>query len=271
MRAVKQAAQADGKKRESWLTEFGWDTLAGLAVSPYEQAVFLPRAWMLAMAAGTDKAFWFYSFDAADPKAFFDGCGLLSASGEPKLSLCSLAGMTSILRAPHYVGSHNAGDNTCGYVFESDGKRVASLWAIKGEGPRVRFKAEQPYDYLGNKISDDSAHLSMAPIYAVGLEETDVWWKQTAYSLKTPLLIGASAGDSASAVVTIDNNRRLRLDCKTSLVLRLPKPLCPLRWNPAKKRRSNCPLASVSWNHKTSERPGSLSAKARSSRRFLFG
>ena len=85
LRAVKRAAQADGKPRQSWLTEFGWDTLAGPVVSPYEQAVYLPRAWMMAMAAGTDKAFWFYNFDAAEPKQFFDGCGLLQANGEPKL------------------------------------------------------------------------------------------------------------------------------------------------------------------------------------------
>ena len=128
------------------------------------------------MAAGTDKAFWFYNFDAADPKAFFDGCGLLAANGEPKLSLCSLAGMTSILRAPHYVGSLDAGDNTWGYVFESEGKRIASLWTIKGDnGPVVRFKAEQLYDYLGNKLPGGSAQLSMAPVYAVGLNENDAW------------------------------------------------------------------------------------------------
>ena len=33
LRAVKRAARADGKDRQSWLTEFGWDTLAGPVVS----------------------------------------------------------------------------------------------------------------------------------------------------------------------------------------------------------------------------------------------
>jgi hypothetical protein len=220
LRAVKQAAQADGRKRESWLTEFGWDTLAGPVVSPYEQAVFLPRAWMLAMAAGTDKAFWFYNFDAPNPKAFFDGCGLLGADGAPKLSLCSLAGMTSILRAPHFVGSLNAGDNTWGYVFESEGKRIASLWTIKGDnGPLEHFKAEQLYDYLGNKLPGDTVRLSMAPVYAVGLDRSDIWWKQTAYSLKTPLLVGASAGDIVCSILTINNNRSEPINSKISLVL----------------------------------------------------
>jgi hypothetical protein len=220
LRAVKQAAQTDGRKRESWLTEFGWDTLAGPVVSPYEQAVFLPRAWMLAMAAGTDKAFWFYNFDAPDPKAFFDGCGLLAADGSPKLSLCSLAGMTSILRAPHFIGSLNAGDNTWGYVFESEGKYIASLWTIKGDnGPLEHFKAGQLYDYLGNKLPGNTVRLTMAPVYAVGLDRSDIWWKQTSYSLKTPLLVGASAGDVVRPILTINNDRSEPIDAKISLVL----------------------------------------------------
>ena len=177
LRAVKRAAQADGKKRQSWLTEFGWDTLAGPVVSPYQQAVFLPRAWMVAMAAGTDKAFWFYNFDAADPKQFFDGCGLLDARGQPKLSLCSLAGLTSVLPNPRYVGDLEAGSNTCGYVFETDGKLVAALWTIQGDdGPTVQFQAERIQDYLGNPIDGQSARLSMAPVYAVGLSKKDRWY-----------------------------------------------------------------------------------------------
>ena len=220
LRAVKRAAQAGGKKRQSWLTEFGWDTLAGPVVSPYEQAVFLPRAWMMVMAAGTDKAFWFYNFDAKNPKQFFDGCGLLNAKGEPKLSLCSLAGLTSVLPSPHYVGDLDAGTNTCGYVFEDSGKLVASLWTIHGdEGPTVRFQARQLKDYLGNEITGNAVRLTMAPVYAVGLSKDEVWYKQTAYSLDTPHLIPAAAGDVVHPVVLVTNNRAEALTCRIKLVL----------------------------------------------------
>lgn len=220
LRAVKQAAEADGKKRESWLTEFGWDTLAGPVVSPYEQAVFLPRAWMAAMAAGTDKAFWFYNFDTADPKVFFDGCGLMDARRQPKLSLCSMAGLASVLPSPRYVGSLDAGDNTWGYVFENEGKLVASLWTIQGDkGPQVSFKAERLCDYLGNSLEGTTTGLTMAPVYAVGLDKLDVWYKQTAYSLKTQLLMGATCGDRVTPAVTINNNRQQPIECAISLLL----------------------------------------------------
>ena len=248
LRAVKRAAQADGKKRQSWLTEFGWDTLAGPVVSPYEQAVYLPRAWMMALAAGTDKAFWFYNFDAPEPKQFFDGCGLLDAKGEPKLSLCSLAGLTSVLPNPRYVGDLEAGANTCGYVFEDGGKLVASLWTIQGDdGPTVQFQAEQLQDYLGNPIEGGPVRLAMAPVYAVGLSKSDRWYKQTAYSLETPHLVPAAAGDVVRPVVRITNNRDEPIACQIKLVL--PEGWTggePPKCRPASRRarpgRSNCPF-----------------------------
>ena len=220
LRAVKRSASADGKARQSWLTEFGWDTLAGPVVSPYQQAVYLPRAWMMAMAAGTDKAFWFYNFDAADPKQFFDGCGLLTAKGEPKLSLCSLAGLTSVLPNPVYVGDLDAGPNTCGYVFRNGDKLVAALWTIEGdEGPTVRFQARAVQDYLGNPIAGDAVRLTMAPVYAVDLSKSDVWYKQTAYSLETPHLVPATAGDSVRLVVRVSNHRSEPIAGRLKLVL----------------------------------------------------
>jgi hypothetical protein len=67
LREAKRAATSDGKQRQLWLTEFGWDTLAGQKVSTFEQAVYLQRGWLLALAAGVDKAFWFYDFDSPEP------------------------------------------------------------------------------------------------------------------------------------------------------------------------------------------------------------
>jgi len=220
LRDVKRAAEADGKRRESWLTEIGWDTLAGHVVPPYEQAVYLARGWMLAMAAGTDKCFWFYDYDAPNPKQFFDGCGLLDAQGQPKLALCALAGMTSVLPSPRYVGSIDAGPNTAGYVFESGGKLVAALWAVEGdEGPRVTFQAERLVDFLGNPLAGQSVRLTRAPVYAVGLDRGDPLYAQTAYSLHSPYLVAATAGDPVEAVLRVNNNRDKAIACRVKMAL----------------------------------------------------
>ncbi len=220
LRAAKQAAKVDGKERQFWLTEFGWDTAAGHVVSPYEQAIYLQRGWLLALAAGVDKAFWFYDVDAPQPKQFFDGCGLLTADGQPKLALCALAALTYLLPQPRYLGDINAGEGTLGYVFECEGKLVAALWSIETEeGPIVSFEAERLYDFLGNPLPLKAYRLRRAPIFAVGLSHSDRWFQQTAYVLETPLLVSASAGDAFPLCVTIANNRNQPIRATLRLVL----------------------------------------------------
>jgi hypothetical protein len=213
LRQSTRAGQIDGKPRQHWLTEFGWDTLAGPVVSPFQQAVFLQRGWMLAMAAGCSKAFWFYNFDSKDPKVFFDGCGLFTYDMQPKLSLPAMAGISSILPTPKYVGMINAGDNTAGYVFEQDGKLVATLFAIQGEGPMVHLNCEKLCDYFGNPIADHNVKLTMAPVYAIGIERADPLYQQTAYSMYTDYMTGGAAGDLIKPVVQIQNNRASAIDC----------------------------------------------------------
>ncbi len=220
LRNTTRNARIDGKPREHWFTEFGWDTLAGRAVSPYQQAVYLQRSWMLQLAAGVTKSFWFFHLDSADPKTFFDGCGMLDHLRQPKLALVAMAGMTARLPAPTYIGDINAGDNTHGYVFEQDGKLVAALWTIEGDdGPQVAFDAEQLYDFLGNAIDGKTARLTMAPVYAVGLGRGSPWFAQTAYSLDSDHLACAAAGDPITAVLRIDNRRPTLIDADIRLQL----------------------------------------------------
>jgi hypothetical protein len=211
LREVKRAALSDGRTRESWLTEFGWDNLAGPVVTVEEQSAYLQRAWLGAMAAGTEKCFWFYDYDSPEPKQIFDGMGLLAADGSPKLALCAMAGLAALLPAPRPVGGVsgvNVGENTHGYVFECDGKLVAGLWAVTGDaGPEVTPKAERLVDYLGNTLPGKTARLGRAPVYAVGLDRSDPLFAQTAYDLFTPGLVVATAGDPVQTVVEVRNNR----------------------------------------------------------------
>ncbi len=213
LRETSRAACSDGKQRQHWLTEFGWDTLAGPVVSPFEQAVFLQRGWMLAMAAGCQKAFWFYNFDSANPKGFFDGCGLFTYDQQPKPALSAMAALTSILPTPKYIGMINAGDNTQGYVFAQNAKFIAALFAIQGQGPTVTLNADRIYDYLGNQITDHSVTLTMAPTYAVGISKVDPFYLQTAYNLDSAYMTGAAAGDSVTSTLEINNNRDAAIQC----------------------------------------------------------
>jgi hypothetical protein len=247
LRAAKRAATSDGKARECWLTEFGWDTLAGNVVTPYEQAVFLARGYMLTLAAGMDKSFWFFDYDSPTPHQFFDGCGLLAADASPKLSLCAMAGLTSVLPRPKYVGDINAGEDTAGYVFENDGKLVAALWTItRDKGPEVSFAGAQLYDYLGNKLPGTTATLTRAPVYAVGIDKNDAWFKQTAYSLDTPYLVVATAGDPVTPVLRLRNNRGAAIQAQVKLALpdgwKAEKPDAPLAAAPGEQQTVALPF-----------------------------
>lgn len=222
LREAKEAATSDNKQRQLWLTEFGWDTLAGYVVSPFEQAVYLQRGWLLALAAGVDKAFWFYDFDSPEPKQFFDGCGLLTADGQPKLALCALAALTYLLPVPRYVGDCNAGAGTQGFVFETDGKLVAVLWSTESRfGPLVSFDSGRLYDFLANPIEGKVCQLSPAPIFAVGISRDSRWFKQTAYSLDTPYLVTVAAGDNFAIKLKVQNNRSE--DIETTLRIEVPQ------------------------------------------------
>lgn len=128
LRAVKKAGGSDGKPRQHWLTEFGWDTKAGPIVSPAEQAAYLARAYMLLSAAGTAKGFWYWDLDSAVANQFFDGCGLFTFDQMPKLSYAAYAGLTQILPKPEYVGTISAGADTWG----SCSAKTASLWRRSG-------------------------------------------------------------------------------------------------------------------------------------------
>ncbi|MEI6033745.1 MAG: sugar-binding protein [Verrucomicrobiae bacterium] len=221
LRAAKRAACSDGKPREHWLTEFGWDTLAGPIVTPAQQAAYLQRGFLLSFAAGTDKAFWFFNFDVDEVKAahFFDGCGLINYRHEPKLSFAAMAGLSSILPRPVYVGSINAGPNTAGYVFENDGKLVAGLWVVTGEkGPGVSFQADAIYDFLGNKLEGLSAPLQSFPLYAVGLKKSDPFYAQTAYGIESNHAIVACSDDAVEVAVRVTNNRDKPLDGTAAIV-----------------------------------------------------
>ncbi|GHC05052.1 NEW3 domain-containing protein [Cerasicoccus arenae] len=221
LRMAKRAANVDGIKREHWLTEFGWDTLAGPVVTPAQQAAFLQRGFLLAFAADADKAFWFYNFDV-DPvtaSRIFDGCGLITHLHEPKLSFAAMAGLSSVLPRPVYIGSINVGPNTGGYVFENDGELVAGLWVIEGdEGPVVNFQAESLFDYLGNELDGLSARLGMFPVYATGFKKSDPLYAQTAYSIESNRMIVTSPGDTTEVDIRVTNNRKESFSGSVSIV-----------------------------------------------------
>ena len=221
LRDAKREAIADGVERQHWLTEFGWDTEAGKVVTPRQQAAYLQRAYMMFLAAGTEKGFWYFDKDLAEqPTTFFGGCGLMDFRLKPKLSYAAFAGMTRLLPAPEFVGIINTGENTWGYVFRNRGELVAAMWTLDDStGPRVTFDGASLFDAFANPIEGASADLGMMPIYAVGIDPASAWYQQTAYMLHSPYLEATCSGDDVTVELRVGNNREQAIAGKASLTL----------------------------------------------------
>ena len=116
----KKAATCDGKFRELWVTEWGWDTLAGQPVSEWEQAAYLQRKWVLAMGNGVEKMFWYwyYDDDTDTPNYFFAGCGIFDRRRNPKPSAASFAALRTFIPAKYeYIGTANLGPNHMVHLY----------------------------------------------------------------------------------------------------------------------------------------------------------
>ena len=220
LRAVKAVGSGDGKPRQHWLTEFGWDTKAGPVVSPTEQAAYLARAYMLLSAAGTSKGFWYWDLDSEKAVQFFDGCGLFTYEQQPKLSYAAYAGLTQILPKAEYVGTIHEGENTWGYLFRNEGKLVASLWTLDGKtGPKADFGVAKVYDEFANPLEAGAVTLGLEPVYAVGVAADSRWFRQTAYRLETPYLVTVKPGDKVTSTLQVKNTRSAAISGKVHLVL----------------------------------------------------
>lgn len=181
-----KVAQMDGKKRQTWITEWGWDTKAGQPVSEWEQAAYLQRGFMLGFACGIDKMFWYWYDDSPKAEVFFDGCGIFEAKPnlDPKPVSAAFAAFRCFLpEGKKYVGYANLSPNAMAHVFETEGKLIAAAFLINPENKEGLTIDVPPcdgmYDMFGTKLSGKKRELNVAPTWFVGLNKNDGWLLQT--------------------------------------------------------------------------------------------
>lgn len=216
------AASCDGKKRQAWITEFGWDTLAGHIVSEKEQAAYLQRGYMLGLQAGLDKMFWYWNRDTKKkPTTFFDGCGILDPNDEPKPACAAISALTHFMALPKPVGTFVVGENGMGHVFKDGNKLVAAAFKIDVDGPAVaaEFKSGKLFDSYANPLAQAPKTLDILPTWVVGLSESDPFYIQTAYDLKSRYFQKCAAGDVSVIELRACNNRKSALSGTYSVKL----------------------------------------------------
>ena len=211
LRDFAEAADSDGKDRQAWCTEFGWDTLAVHIVTERTQAAYLQRGYLLQLQAGLDKLFWYWNRDTkSPPNNFFDGCGIFDPRDEPKPASAAMAAMVHFLKLPGPVGTFDVGPNSMGHVFRDRGRLVACAFKLEEDGPDVTatFASGDLFDLYGNPVEGRKHALEITPLWIVGVDETDPIVKQTAYDLASKHYVRSTAGDRYTMELRVKNNRR---------------------------------------------------------------
>jgi len=115
-----------------WITEIGSEA----PVQPNDkldrtQAVLLAKTYILAIASGFQKVFW---FEARGPSYGKDSdLGLIRANMTPRPSLVALKTLTKTLGPqPVAAGWLNIGDGGYGFLFEAKERKVLAVWAPRG-------------------------------------------------------------------------------------------------------------------------------------------
>ena len=201
----KKAATCDGKFRELWVTEWGWDTLAGQPVSEWEQAAYLQRKWVLAMGNGVEKMFWYwyYDDDTDTPNYFFAGCGIFDRRRNPKPSAASFAAMRTFIPGKYeYIGTANLGPNHMVQLVRAEGKVVALAYKVRKDGPDLEIKdekAELVTDMFGRTLKPTGTFgkrkLDIAPTWYVGLDEDSDWLKQCPLDIESDFYVRNVGGE----------------------------------------------------------------------------
>ncbi len=204
-----QVAHMDGKNRQTWITEWGWDTKAGQPVSEWEQAAYIQRGYMLGFACGVDKMFWYWYDDSPEAVNFFDGCGIFDHKPklEPKPVAAAFAALRSLLpEGMKYVGYAKLSPNAMAQIFESNGKLVAAAFLIdleKKEGLTIKPPAcEAVYDMFGAKVAAGPRELNIAPTWYVGIDKACDWLRQAPMEVTSKHYVRSVSGEPIHIAVT---------------------------------------------------------------------
>lgn len=204
-------ADMDGKDRQAWLTEFGWDTLVMHIVDEHTQAAYTQRGYAMGFAAGLDKIFLYWNRDTKEvPDTFFDGMGIFDPQDEPKPVAVAMSAMIHFLKMPKPVGTFYPGENGFGYVFEDRDRLVGLAFKIDPEkpGPTVEFATGNLFDFYANPLTERKQTLDIDPVWIENMKETDPFVEQTDYKQLSNRYIRGAAGDTVMLAFEFNNQRK---------------------------------------------------------------
>ncbi|WP_428419881.1 hypothetical protein [Methylibium sp.] len=176
VRRLREAGYAKlGKSPEIWVTEWGWPVAADVFpkfVSEEVLAGYLPRSFIVGVAAGVEVVCWFSSQDTVDGPM-----GLTNNQGHRRKSYQAFKVMSEQLGSYHLVrqvpGTPNAQTGIQAYLFKGERNQKLALWSTDGQPRHITLRADAAVDALGHEIpakSGETSQMSIGPmpVYITG-------------------------------------------------------------------------------------------------------
>jgi hypothetical protein len=156
------AVNKQRKDMPLWITEIGFQTpIKAEPKGDTLQADMLAKAYLLSLAQGFDRVFW---FEARGP-SYGHGTdhGIIRPDWTPRPAYDALQTMTTLLGpTPRYLGWLDVGKGGLGFLFKADKGHVLAAWSPAGKQPKVTFDADVIATDLAGKRSELAAGKELA-------------------------------------------------------------------------------------------------------------
>ncbi|MFH1538740.1 MAG: hypothetical protein ABIH66_07260, partial [bacterium] len=180
---IYEVIESYGGGKEVWISESGWPTNRGVSenwqgISLEDNARYLVRAQVLALAGGIGKFFWFsFRNGGTDITNFEHNQGIMFNDLTPKPSLVTYSVLTQMLRGTNFeklveFGDGGTADDTVdGFAafFSGGGRHVVVVWSA---GKKFELPAPpdaRVVDMVGREaeISENKLEITGSPVYIV--------------------------------------------------------------------------------------------------------
>lgn len=172
-----------GKSPEMWITEWGWKIGSNAdkgEVSEEVVAGFLPRAFILAEAAGVQVMCWFSAQDTVDGPM-----GLTANDGKRRKSYYAFKTMSEQLGdyvlVRQVAGAKHPTSGVQAFLFRSERDDKLVVWNVDGARQQFALNGATAVDALGKPVPPDRSHpdgarisFDSAPVYITGVRADEM-------------------------------------------------------------------------------------------------
>lgn len=151
----------DGETIPLWFSEIGWPThLNPTGVDENTQAAYLIRAYVLSIAAGVEKIFWYNLMDTGTDKLYNEhNFGIIHNTGDvlgaytPKPAYVAFATLSRQLTGANAVNQAVA-DGIHHYTFDKNNEKINVLWSLEKQDVTLNVQAPLTItDMMGRKTT----------------------------------------------------------------------------------------------------------------------